>query len=205
MNIFLWEKVQKEKFNKFKRHFTYSCCQIWDHRWFAGPNSPGCSRSLQCLKHDLSTIHAPWGGIFSPFMQIYILRSFKFTLIPGLSPYPPPPQSQSQHRSQTAIGQKKVSSHCLVYNIDKLYVYTVCIGTEREAQAQTHLFNIWTIGAMDRTWGQPQVKLCQRQCVAGCWWDLLSLVGDHILQELNTLFLTRFRTYKIARPSQTIT
>ena len=28
---------------------------------------------------------------------------------------------------------------------------------------------------------------------------------DHILQEFNTLYLTRFRTYKIARPPQTKT
>jgi hypothetical protein len=36
---------------------------------------------------------------------------------------------------------------------------------------------------------------------------VLSCVGDHILQEFNsnTLFLTRFRTYKIALPSQTKT
>jgi hypothetical protein len=34
---------------------------------------------------------------------------------------------------------------------------------------------------------------------------LLSPVGDHILQEFNTLYLTRFKTYKIARPSQTKT
>jgi hypothetical protein len=31
---------------------------------------------------------------------------------------------------------------------------------------------------------------------------VLSCVGDHILQEFNTLFLTRFRTYKIALPPQ---
>jgi hypothetical protein len=31
---------------------------------------------------------------------------------------------------------------------------------------------------------------------------MLSFVGDHILQEFNTLFLTRFRTYKIATPLQ---
>jgi hypothetical protein len=30
----------------------------------------------------------------------------------------------------------------------------------------------------------------------------LSCVVDHILQEFNTLFLTRFRTYKIATPPQ---
>jgi hypothetical protein len=31
----------------------------------------------------------------------------------------------------------------------------------------------------------------------------LSCVVDHILPEFNTLFLTRFRVYKIATPSQT--
>ena len=34
---------------------------------------------------------------------------------------------------------------------------------------------------------------------------LLSLVGDHILREFNTVYLTRFRTYKIVRPPQTKT
>jgi hypothetical protein len=33
----------------------------------------------------------------------------------------------------------------------------------------------------------------------------LSCVGDHILQEFNTLYLTRFRTYEIVRPPQTKT
>jgi hypothetical protein len=32
---------------------------------------------------------------------------------------------------------------------------------------------------------------------------VLSCVGDHILQEVNTLYLTIFRTYKIALPPQT--
>jgi hypothetical protein len=32
---------------------------------------------------------------------------------------------------------------------------------------------------------------------------VVSFVVDHILQELNTLFLTRVRTYKIATPPQT--
>ncbi len=36
-------------------------------------------------------------------------------------------------------------------------------------------------------------------------WGVLSCVVDHILQEFNTLFLTRFRTYKIATPPQTRT
>jgi hypothetical protein len=39
-----------------------------------------------------------------------------------------------------------------------------------------------------------------RQCVAGRGWGLLSTVGDHILQKFNTLYQTRFRIYKNARP-----
>ncbi len=53
----------------------------------------------------------------------------------------------------------------------------------------------------------PCVKVQYIQTLYG--WEgvgsVLSLVGDHILQEFNTLYLTRFRTYKIARPLQTIT
>jgi hypothetical protein len=40
-----------------------------------------------------------------------------------------------------------------------------------------------------------------RQCVAVG--GVLSRVVDHILQEFNTLFLTRLRTYKIAAPPKT--
>jgi hypothetical protein len=38
--------------------------------------------------------------------------------------------------------------------------------------------------------------------MAGRGWEGVC-VGDHILQELNTLYLTRFTTYKIALPPQT--
>ncbi len=44
-----------------------------------------------------------------------------------------------------------------------------------------------------------------RRCVAGMGWGVLSFVKDHIPQEFNTLYLTRFRTYKIARQPQTKT
>jgi hypothetical protein len=44
-----------------------------------------------------------------------------------------------------------------------------------------------------------------RKCVAGRGWGMLSCVGDHILQEFNTLYLTRFRTYKTALTLQTKT
>ncbi len=37
-----------------------------------------------------------------------------------------------------------------------------------------------------------------RQCVSGRRWGVLSCVGDHFRQ---VLYLTRFRTYKIARPT----
>jgi hypothetical protein len=48
------------------------------------------------------------------------------------------------------------------------------------------------------------VQYCiYRQCVAGRRWGVLSPVGDHILQVFNTLYLPRFRTYKIAIPPQT--
>ncbi len=43
-----------------------------------------------------------------------------------------------------------------------------------------------------------------RQCVAvRGWGEVLSSVGDHILQEFTTLYLARFRTYKIALQPQT--
>jgi hypothetical protein len=49
----------------------------------------------------------------------------------------------------------------------------------------------------------PPLPCVKVQYVAGR--GPLSPVGDHILQEFNTLYLTRFRTYKIARPPQTKT
>jgi hypothetical protein len=55
----------------------------------------------------------------------------------------------------------------------------------------------------------PKVNVQYIQTEYGCGGGgggarmVLSCVVDHILQEFNTLFLTRFRTYKIATPSQT--
>jgi hypothetical protein len=44
----------------------------------------------------------------------------------------------------------------------------------------------------------------QTMCgVGGFGVGVLSCVVDHILQEINTLYLTRLRTYKIATPPQT--
>ncbi len=49
----------------------------------------------------------------------------------------------------------------------------------------------------------PTVKVQNTNSVLLWWWG--SCVGDHILQKFNTLFLTRFRTYKINTPPQTKT
>jgi hypothetical protein len=52
-------------------------------------------------------------------------------------------------------------------------------------------------------------SLCQSTVYTDSVWlggvGVLSPVGDHILAEFNTLYLTSFRTYKIARPCQTKT
>jgi hypothetical protein len=48
------------------------------------------------------------------------------------------------------------------------------------------------------------VQYIQKLCGCGVGGGgVLRCVVDHILQEFNTLFLTRFRTYKIATPPQT--
>ncbi len=55
----------------------------------------------------------------------------------------------------------------------------------------------------------PKVNVQYKQTVCGCvgggGGGVLSCVVDHILQEFNTLFLTRLRTYNIATPPQTKT
>jgi hypothetical protein len=50
----------------------------------------------------------------------------------------------------------------------------------------------------------PNVQYMQTICDwGGGGWGVLKCTVDHILQELYTLFLTRFGTYKIASPPQT--
>ncbi len=54
--------------------------------------------------------------------------------------------------------------------------------------------------------------MCQSKVYTDSVWlgvggggEVLSPVGDHILQEFTTLYLSRFRTYKLARQPQTKT
>ncbi len=47
----------------------------------------------------------------------------------------------------------------------------------------------------------PCLKVHYTQIV--CGWEEIGGVGDHILQEFNTLYLTRFSPYKTDRPLQT--
>jgi len=55
----------------------------------------------------------------------------------------------------------------------------------------------------------PKINVQYIETVFGCGvgegegWGVLGCVGDHILQKFYTLFLTRFRTYKITTPPQT--
>ncbi len=50
----------------------------------------------------------------------------------------------------------------------------------------------------------PNVQYIQTVCYCGGGgWGVLKCTVDHILQEFYTLFLTRFRTYKIASPPLT--
>jgi hypothetical protein len=47
--------------------------------------------------------------------------------------------------------------------------------------------------------------IINRQCVVGRGRGVLSCVEDYFLQEFNTRYQTRFKTYKIVRPLQTKT
>jgi hypothetical protein len=48
----------------------------------------------------------------------------------------------------------------------------------------------------------PMYSICRNVTVGGGG-GVLKCIVDHILKEFNTMFLTRFRTYKIATPPQT--
>ncbi len=63
-----------------------------------------------------------------------------------------------------------------------------------------------TVAPLPSLWAHPppppKLNVQYIQTVCGCGGGV-SCVVDHILQEFYTLFLTRFRTYKIASPPQT--
>ncbi len=67
---------------------------------------------------------------------------------------------------------------------------------------------LWTVATLPSLWLPPLPKLNVQyiQTLCGCGGVLmLSCVVDHILQELISLFLTRFTTCKISTPPQTKT
>ncbi len=70
---------------------------------------------------------------------------------------------------------------------------------------------LWTVAPLPSLWPPPPLPPSQNKPTVytdSVWlWGggVLSCVVDHILQEFNTLFLTRFRTYKIATPPKTKT
>jgi hypothetical protein len=100
---------------------------------------------------------------FSPFMQMYITRDTD--LSPGLR-LPPSIQSHSplcipQHRSLATIGQKKASSHSLVFTKD------TCLGTESRAQVR-RLFNIHNSGLFEVTLAPISVRIIREKSAPVC-------------------------------------
>ena len=134
---------------------SYLCCDIH-------------TRLRQCREGAPSG----WGGIFCRFMWMYLTWGpSTWALASGCPPlfglillY------VLQDRLLTAIGQKKASSHSLVNARDTR-------NRDREkSSGQTHLSNIWTIGAMDRTSGQPLVKLSLLRSISLKIWLLYCTV-----------------------------
>ncbi len=73
---------------------------------------------------------------------------------------------------------------------------------------------LWTVAPLPSLWPTPPLPILPKVNIQYCEYKqwvaveggmVSSCVVDHILQEFNTLFLTRFRTYKIASPPQTKT
>ncbi len=96
----------------------------------------------------------PRGGIFGHFVYVYstwgpvtwgrpLVRAPLCNLILVLS----------QHRWLNSIGQKKAHSHSLAITRD------MHSWDREKSSGQAHLFYTRIIGAMDRTSGQPRVKL----------------------------------------------
>ncbi len=57
------------------------------------------------------------------------------------------------------------SSHSVVMTRD------TCNWDREKSSGQTHLFNVWTLGAMDRTSGQPQVNLSLLRSISLFFWQ----------------------------------
>ncbi len=74
----------------------------------------------------------------------------------------------------------------------------------------TQLCELWPSNLLSGSSLAFPPSLCQSTVHTDSVWlgggeEVLSPVGDHILQVFNTLCLTIFSTYKIARPPQTKT
>ncbi len=104
---------------------------------------------------------------FMSFMQMYLTWG-PSTRALALG-WPPPPHSVSLsmcRRSLPAIVQKEASSHSLSFTRDTL-------NRDREkSSSHTNLFDIRTIGAMDWTSGQTQIKLSLLRSISLKIWPL---------------------------------
>ncbi len=90
-------------------------------------------------------------------------------------------------------------------SVYRLKIYTVMLEFSTQL-CELLLLNLLS-GSTQPPPPLPCVKVRYIKCVAERGWGMLTVgpLGDHILQELTTVHLTRYRTYKIARPRQTKT
>ncbi len=102
-----------------------------------------------------------------------------------------------------------VAALCLTDFIDWKYIHLM-VGIFDPAcellPPWTKELYLWTVAPLPSLWPHPpkiKVQCIQTVCGCGVGGGVVSCVVDHILQEFNTLFLTRFRTYKISKPPQT--
>ncbi len=99
---------------------------------------------------------------------------------------------------------------CLKDSIDWRYFHSLAgifDPADELLPPRTKELYLCTVALLPSLWPPPplpklNVQLIQTVCGCGGW-GVLNCAVDYILQEFYTLFLTRFRTYKIASPPQT--
>ncbi len=133
----------------------------------------------------------------------------------GSDPVPVGPEKKRRLRCEVravsavtwALGRSTPNHKC------RLYWYLIEFIEWRYSQSCWYFRPLlWTVAPLPSLWPPPLLPPSQskRTVFTDSVWlwgggGVLSCVVEHILQEFNTLFLTRFRTYKIATPPQTKT
>jgi hypothetical protein len=100
---------------------------------------------------------------------------------------------------------------CLTYFIDWRYIHSWLVFLTQLVNCCPHGHRNYTcvllpIYLLSDPLPKLNAQYIQTMCGCGWWWVggvVLNGALDHILQEFYTLFLTRFRAYKIAPQPQT--